>query len=164
MKLRQGITSTDLTIGALIRERRLGLGLTQFQFASMIDVTYQQVYKYEAGVNRVSASRLWDIAKALDVPPSHFYDGLYGNVTPQRKGHTPHVRLRLALGRKLLAVDDIDVLRAVDAMLSVMVRSVGAPAVSKVVHPLLLDKMIKYQAGAEAEMFPVEVTAPKSTA
>ncbi len=52
------------------------MGLTQQEMAELIGVTYQQAHKYERGINRVSAGRLFDIAQALGVPVSHFFEGL----------------------------------------------------------------------------------------
>jgi transcriptional regulator with XRE-family HTH domain len=68
--------SVDEYVGSKIRERRVALGLTQQQLANMIGVTYQQAHKYERGINRISAGRLYSIAKALNVPISFFYEGL----------------------------------------------------------------------------------------
>jgi transcriptional regulator with XRE-family HTH domain len=66
----------DRHVGARIRERRIMLGLTQQQLADLIGVTYQQAHKYERGINRVSAGRLFEIAQVLRVPVSYFFDGL----------------------------------------------------------------------------------------
>jgi transcriptional regulator with XRE-family HTH domain len=66
----------DRHVGARIRERRIMLGLTQQQLADLIGVTYQQAHKYEHGINRVSAGRLFEIARVLSVPVSYFFDGL----------------------------------------------------------------------------------------
>ena len=52
------------------------LGLTQQQLAEMIGVTYQQAHKYERGINRVSAGRLFEIARALSAPITYFYEGM----------------------------------------------------------------------------------------
>jgi DNA-binding XRE family transcriptional regulator len=60
--------SFDKRLGAAIRHRRILLGLTQIDLAEVIGVTYQQAYKYEKGINRVSAGRLVDIAAALQMP------------------------------------------------------------------------------------------------
>jgi transcriptional regulator with XRE-family HTH domain len=51
------------------------LGLTQQQLAEVIGVTYQQAHKYERGINRVSAGRLFEIARALSAPIMYFYEG-----------------------------------------------------------------------------------------
>jgi DNA-binding XRE family transcriptional regulator len=58
----------DRHVGARVRERRIMLGLTQQQLADLIGVTYQQAHKYERGINRVSAGRLYEIAQVLSVP------------------------------------------------------------------------------------------------
>jgi transcriptional regulator with XRE-family HTH domain len=52
------------------------LGLTQEQLADVVGVTYQQVHKYERGVNRVSAGRLFEIARVLSAPVGYFYEGI----------------------------------------------------------------------------------------
>ncbi|SIS54709.1 Helix-turn-helix [Insolitispirillum peregrinum] len=69
-------TDTDRHVGTRIRERRIMLGLSQQQMADMIGVTYQQAHKYERGINRISAGRLYEIAQVLNVPVSYFYEGL----------------------------------------------------------------------------------------
>jgi transcriptional regulator with XRE-family HTH domain len=66
----------DDHVGARIRERRIMLGLTQQQLAELIGVTYQQAHKYERGINRVSAGRLFEIARVLSVPIGYFYEGV----------------------------------------------------------------------------------------
>ena len=63
----------DDHVGARIRERRIMLGLTQQQLAELIGVTYQQAHKYERGISRVSAGRLFHIATALGVPVEYFF-------------------------------------------------------------------------------------------
>ena len=68
----------DIHVGRRLRARRRLLGLTQETLASAVDIKFQQIQKYESGANRVSASRLWALAKALDVPVSYFFDGMNG--------------------------------------------------------------------------------------
>ena len=69
-------TSVDVYIGGRIRARRKALGVSQEQLARSLGIAFQQVQKYEHGANRVSASKLYDVAKILDVPISFFFDGL----------------------------------------------------------------------------------------
>ncbi len=69
-------TATDLLIGELIRNRRIDMGLTQDELAQRINVTARQLQKYEAGTNRISASRLVSCALALDVPTIWFFERL----------------------------------------------------------------------------------------
>jgi transcriptional regulator with XRE-family HTH domain len=66
----------DIHVGKRVRHRRWLVGMTQQQLAEKVGIKFQQVQKYETGMNRVSASRLWDISDALDVPVSFFFDGL----------------------------------------------------------------------------------------
>ena len=66
----------DVHVGKRVRHRRWLIGMTQQQLAEQVGIKFQQIQKYETGANRVSASRLWDIAEALDVPVSFFFEGL----------------------------------------------------------------------------------------
>jgi transcriptional regulator with XRE-family HTH domain len=66
----------DLHLGKRLRRRRRLLGLTQQQVAVNVGIRFQQIQKYECGANRISAARLWQLAQALEVPVSYFYDGL----------------------------------------------------------------------------------------
>ena len=68
--------AVDLHVGARIRMRRRFLGLTQLVLAESLGLTFQQVQKYERGANRVSASKLYEIARALSVPVPYFFEGL----------------------------------------------------------------------------------------
>jgi transcriptional regulator with XRE-family HTH domain len=65
----------DVHVGKRVRHRRWMVGMTQQQLAEKVGIKFQQIQKYETGMNRVSASRLWDIADALGVPVSFFFDG-----------------------------------------------------------------------------------------
>ena len=66
----------DVHVGKRVRHRRWMVGMTQQQLAEKVGIKFQQIQKYETGMNRVSASRLWDIADALDVPVAFFFEGL----------------------------------------------------------------------------------------
>ncbi len=70
----------DVHVGKRIRHRRWMVGMTQQQLAEKVGIKFQQIQKYETGMNRVSASRLWDIAAAVSVPISFFFEGLEGGV------------------------------------------------------------------------------------
>ena len=77
------------------------LGLTQQQLADLIGVTYQQAHKYERGINRVSAGRLFEVAQVLGVPVSYFFDGLeQGSV----RGISPRERMCLELARNFAQI------------------------------------------------------------
>ncbi|MEL6171602.1 MAG: helix-turn-helix transcriptional regulator, partial [Pseudomonadota bacterium] len=62
----------DVHVGKRIRQRRWLIGMTQQKLAELVGIKFQQIQKYETGANRVSASRLWDIAEAMGVPISFF--------------------------------------------------------------------------------------------
>lgn len=66
----------DVHVGKRVRHRRWLVGMTQQQLAEKVGIKFQQIQKYETGANRVSASRLWDIADALDVPVAFFFEGI----------------------------------------------------------------------------------------
>ena len=66
----------DVHVGKRVRHRRWMMGMTQQQLADQVGIKFQQIQKYETGMNRISASRLWDIAAALDAPISFFFEGL----------------------------------------------------------------------------------------
>ena len=66
----------DVHVGKRIRHRRWMVGMTQQQLAENVGIKFQQIQKYETGMNRVSASRLWDISESLGVPVSFFFEGL----------------------------------------------------------------------------------------
>ncbi|GAA4223107.1 helix-turn-helix transcriptional regulator [Sagittula sp. NFXS13] len=66
----------DVHVGKRIRHRRWLVGMTQQQLAEKVGIKFQQIQKYETGANRVSASRLWDIADSLEVPVSFFFEGI----------------------------------------------------------------------------------------
>ncbi len=66
----------DVHVGKRIRHRRWLAGMTQQQLAESVGIKFQQIQKYETGANRVSASRLWDIAAAMGVDVAFFFEGM----------------------------------------------------------------------------------------
>ena len=81
----------DAHVGARIRLRRTLMGMSQERLGEALGLTFQQVQKYERGVNRVGASRLFDLSRVLDVPISFFFDdmpeplaGLHGGYSGSR--------------------------------------------------------------------------------
>jgi len=115
----QRASAADHHVGIRIRERRIMLGLSQQQLAQMIGVTYQQAHKYERGLNRISAGRLFEIARALGVPISWFFEGLQEEMEPQV---TTRQRMCLELARNFAAIENEKHQEA----LSVMARALAA--------------------------------------
>ena len=72
---------TDILVGARVRLRRKEIGLSQEKLGDKLGITFQQIQKYEKGVNRIGASRLADMSQALEVPITYFFDdgGLASN-------------------------------------------------------------------------------------
>ncbi|MGR0185382.1 helix-turn-helix domain-containing protein [Azospirillum aestuarii] len=66
----------DIHVGARVRLRRTLLGMSQEKLGDALGLTFQQVQKYERGANRISASRLFDLSRVLDVPISFFFDDM----------------------------------------------------------------------------------------
>ena len=77
----------DVHVGKRIRHRRWMVGMTQQQLADSVGIKFQQIQKYETGMNRVSASRLWDIARTLGVSIGFFFEGL-GGAAPETEVET----------------------------------------------------------------------------
>jgi transcriptional regulator with XRE-family HTH domain len=76
----------DLHVGSRIRLRRTLLGMSQERLGEAVGLTFQQVQKYERGSNRVSASRLYDLARVLNVPIQFFYDDMPPELAVMPKG------------------------------------------------------------------------------
>ena len=91
--------AVDLHVGKRVRLRRTLLGMSQEQLGTELNITFQQVQKYERGANRVSASRLWDISQILDVPINYFFD----DMTENTMRSSPR---RVSRGSELLDLSD----------------------------------------------------------
>ncbi len=90
----EGPDPIDRHVGTRIRGRRVGLRISQTKLGSAIGVTFQQIQKYESGTNRVGASNLFKIAKALNVDVSFFFEGMLGG---DRAGGMPAMLPSLGL-------------------------------------------------------------------
>jgi transcriptional regulator with XRE-family HTH domain len=87
----------DAHVGKRIRHRRWMVGMTQQQLADKVGIKFQQIQKYETGMNRVSASRLWDIAEALGVTIAFFFEGLSDDQRAAKTAETDLMADREAL-------------------------------------------------------------------
>jgi len=98
----------DHYVSLRIRQRRIMLGLTQQQMAELIGVTYQQAHKYETGINRISAGRLYQIAQALGVDIGYFFE----DIDPEKRGKPkaselmPQQRMLLELARNFAGINN----------------------------------------------------------
>ncbi len=80
----------DVHVGQRVRQRRWMVDMTQQKLGDSVGIKFQQIQKYETGANRISASRIWDIAAAMEVPVSFFFEGLDGHApdTGEARGDT----------------------------------------------------------------------------
>ncbi len=88
--IQSGPHAVDRHVGLRIRMRRKELGLTQENLGEALGLTFQQVQKYERATNRVSASKLWQVAQALETSVGYFYEGLDPEQTGQSAGLFAH--------------------------------------------------------------------------
>lgn len=112
----------DAYVGERIRERRTVLGLTQEHLASALDISYQQVQKYETGANRVSAGRLYEVARKLDVDVSYFFEGLDEDSDVNPLEHGGRNRSTIELVRNFSDIGD----PAIRSAVSGLVKSLSA--------------------------------------
>jgi transcriptional regulator with XRE-family HTH domain len=96
----------DVHVGQRVRQRRWMIGMTQQQLANAVGIKFQQIQKYETGANRISASRLWDIAGALEVPVAFFFEGLEGRASAGAQGDVLTDKEALELVRAYYAIPE----------------------------------------------------------
>ncbi|MCC3304525.1 MULTISPECIES: helix-turn-helix domain-containing protein [unclassified Sneathiella] len=107
----------DDHVGERIRERRTMMGLTQEHLAKALDISYQQVQKYETGANRVSAGRLYEIAKRLEVDVAYFFENLEPSTTSIPLEHGGKNRSTIELVRNYGDIDEPAVRSAVSGLI-----------------------------------------------
>ncbi len=96
----------DIHVGNRVRMRRTLLGMSQEKLGQELGLTFQQVQKYERGMNRIGASRLWDISRVLNTPIEFFYDGINDDIeqlSPRHINRADHVE---GLEETIMALDD----------------------------------------------------------
>ncbi len=108
------------------------MGKTQQQLAALLGITYQQEYKYERGINRVSAGRLFNIAQLLNVPIGYFYEGI-----GEEGGREvmPRERMRLEIARNFAAIADERHREAVNTLARVLAGELMIGALPPASHP-----------------------------
>jgi transcriptional regulator with XRE-family HTH domain len=115
----------DRHVGARIRHKRMMLGISQESLGDALGVTFQQVQKYEKGMNRVGASRLQAIANFLEVPVSYFFDGAGGQSQRATAGKDQVLDLiatreGIRLNRAFVAIKDARVRAKIVSMLEAL--------------------------------------------
>ena len=117
----------DQHVGERIRLRRTERGLTQEQLAQALDVSYQQVQKYETGANRISAGRIYQISRKLNVSVGYFFEGLDGNheASAAPLEHGGRQRSAIELVRKFAQIRDPEVRAAIAGLVKTIVDRGG---------------------------------------
>lgn len=108
------IAEVDKFIGNKIYSLRLAKGLSRQQLAKVIEVTHQQLQKYEKGTNRISVGRLALIAKALSKNISYFYDDL--DISAQEQVMTQHQRMCIEVSRNFMKIESAEHQNAVNTL------------------------------------------------
>lgn len=124
----EGPHPVDTHVGAKVKSRRLMLGLSQEELAKSIGLTFQQVQKYERGTNRISVSRLIDIARALKTPLDYFTDG----IATLAEGMRGKPAMRGVSDVKQASFDDVDTMTKKDVLELVRAyQRISTPALKK---------------------------------
>ena len=120
----------DTHVGRQMRARRELRGITQKVLARQLNISFQQVQKYESGANRISASKMWQLCQVLDVAPGYFFEGLESK--KRGKGSDASLGMRqdgrsarqvLDLNRAFKQIDDTRVRRQVVQLVKSLARS-----------------------------------------
>jgi transcriptional regulator with XRE-family HTH domain len=125
-----GPDPVDVHVGARLRQRRTLLGMSQEKLAAAFGVSFQQIQKYERGANRVSASRLHQLTRILNVPVGYFFEGMTDTLQngaaahPVGDGEMVASRETLELVRAYYRIEDPTVRRRLVDLL----RSLGPDA------------------------------------
>ena len=126
---RRRLIAADTRFGHRMRERRMALGMSQTELGAALGVTFQQIQKYERGVNRVSAGTLQKLAITLRVPISYFFDAPPAESDPSRIGERQDGSLRLQeISTLLIQEGDLESLyrRVLDAAINLMSADMGS--------------------------------------
>ncbi len=112
-------------IGDKIRRRRAELGLTQEELGRGLEISYQQIQKYESGANRISASRLLTLARRLGVEVGWFFDGFETSLRPAAHGNGQRAAIELA--RTFNDINSVEARAAVGALVRAVVERQAPP-------------------------------------
>lgn len=113
----------DVMIGDRIRQRRILNGMTQEQLGAALGISYQQIQKYETGANRVSAGRLYIIARTLGTPPGMFFDDIGDTGDVSDEDVTSTSRFAIECVRNLSRIKDTKLRSAVLTMVRALSKA-----------------------------------------
>ncbi len=116
----------DVHVGGRVRMRRTLLGMTQTDLADALELTFQQVQKYERGLNRIAASRLYALSQILDVPVPCFFEGLDEGTQALSPDDVMLRTETLKLVKAYYGISDPEVREALRHMTLAMAKGVGS--------------------------------------
>ena len=102
----------DIHVGKRVRLRRTLLGMSQEKLGKAINLTFQQVQKYERGTNRIGSSRLYQLSQVLDIPVSYFFDDLPIEITARKSPGLADVKVASFQGDPLVKRETLELVRA----------------------------------------------------
>ena len=130
----------DIHVGKRVRLRRTLLGMSQEKLGKAINVTFQQVQKYERGTNRIGSSRLYQLSQVLDIPVSYFFDDLPIEVTARKSPGLTDVKVASFRGDPFVKRETLELVRAYYRITDPSVRKRIFELVKAVAKPASGDK------------------------
>ena len=130
----------DIHVGKRVRLRRTLLGISQEKLGKAINLTFQQVQKYERGTNRIGSSRLYQLSQVLNIPVSYFFDDLPIEITARKSPGLTDVKVASFLGDPLVKRETLELVRAYYRITDPSVRKRVFELVKAVAKPASGDK------------------------
>ena len=130
----------DIHVGKRVRLRRTLLGISQEKLGKAINLTFQQVQKYERGTNRIGSSRLYQLSQVLDIPVSYFFDDLPIEITAKKSSGLGDVKVASFQGDPLVKRETLELVRAYYRITDPRVRRQVFELIKAVAKPALRDK------------------------
>mgnify|MGYP001243881791 FL=1 len=130
----------DIHVGKRVRLRRTLLGISQEKLGKAINLTFQQVQKYERGTNRIGSSRLYQLSQVLDIPVSYFFDDLPIEITAKKSPGSVDVKVASFQGDPLVKRETLELVRAYYRITDPRVRRQVFELIKAVAKPALRDK------------------------
>ena len=130
----------DIHVGQRVRLRRTLLGMSQEKLGKAINVTFQQVQKYERGTNRIGSSRLYQLSQVLNIPVSYFFDDLPIEITARKSPGLTDVKVASFEGDPLVKRETLELVRAYYRITDPSVRKRIFELVKAVAKPASGDK------------------------
>ena len=130
----------DIHVGKRVRFRRTLLGMSQEKLGKAINLTFQQVQKYERGTNRIGSSRLYQLSQVLNIPVSYFFDDLPIEITAKKSSGLVDVKVASFQGDPLVKRETLELVRAYYRITDPSVRRKVFELIKAVAKPALRDK------------------------